>query len=354
MRRILLDNVAAGMKIAKPLFAADGKILLNAGLELKDSYVKRLKEMDVSFIYIEDDLTADIEVADVVSDKIRMEAVSTAKSIMDNVKVGKRVDASQAKKTANSLVDELCSNQGVLVNFIDMRTKSDYLFSHSVNVCILSIMTGISRGYDELRLRDLGVGALLHDIGKISLDPNLLNKNERLTEQELEEIRKHCQYGFETLRKNPEINLVSAHCAFQHHERYDGTGYPRGLVGDEIHEYGQIVALADVYDALTTDVSYRNAVPVYEALAIITSGVGKYFAPEIVTSFTSNIAVYPIGTVVRLSNNEIGVVVDITKEAIHKPVVRMIADAKKNRISGIVEIDLSKNSRLYIADVMER
>jgi HD-GYP domain-containing protein (c-di-GMP phosphodiesterase class II) len=354
MRRILLDNIVAGMKIAKPLYSADGKILLNAGLEVKDSYVRRLRELDLSYIYVEDELTADIEVPDVVSEKARIEAVNTAKNIMDNVKLGKMVDAGQAKKTANNLVDELCRNKGTLVNFIDLRTRSDYLFNHSVSVCILSIMTGISLGYDELRLRDLGVGALLHDIGKIMLDPDLLNKSDRLTTKELEETRKHSQLGFDILRKNPDISLLAAHCAFQHHERYDGSGYPRGLSGGEIHEFAQIVALADAYDALTSDVSYRAAVPVYEALAIIANETESYFNPEVVNNFTGNIAIYPIGTVVRLSNNEIGVVVDISKEVKHKPVVRIIADENQQRIDRIVEIDLSKNSRLYIADVVER
>lgn len=354
MRRILIANVTTGMKLARPLYSADGKILLNAGLELKDRFVERLRELDVSYIYVEDDLTADIDVPDVVSEKARLEAVSTAKNIMDGVKVGKKVDAGQAKKISNTLVDELCRNNGVLVNFVDMRTRSDYLFSHSVNVCILSVMTGISMGYDELRLRDLGVGALLHDIGKIQISPDILNKNDRLTQSELEETRKHPELGFEILRKNPDVSLMSAHCAFQHHERFDGTGYPRNLKGGEIHEYAHIVALADVYDALTSDVTYRAAVPVYEALAIINNAAGTYFHPEIVDFFTSNIAVYPIGSVVRLNNNQFGVVVDLSKEHKNKPVVRIVLDENKQRLDKIVEVDLSKHPRLYIADVVER
>lgn len=354
MRRILLDNITSGMKLAKPLYTAEGKILLNAGLEIKERYIDRLRDLEVTYIYIEDDLTADIDVPDVVSDQARVEAVTTAKQIMETVKTGRKVDASQAKKIANNLVDELCRNAGALVNFIDMRTKTDYLFSHSVNVCILSVMTGISLGYDELRLRDLGVGALLHDVGKTLVAPEIVNKTERLTLAELEEIRKHPQYGFEILRKNPDISLMSAHCAFQHHERYDGSGYPRAIANSDIHQFAHIVALADVYDALTSDVTYRRAVPVYEALAIITKAAGTYFDPELVDHFANNIAPYPIGSVVRLSNNHIGVVVDISHEAKTKPVVRVIVDEQRRRMNKLVEIDLSKNPRLYIADVAER
>jgi HD-GYP domain-containing protein (c-di-GMP phosphodiesterase class II) len=354
MRRILLENITSGMKLARPLYSADGKVLLNAGLELKERYVSRLRDLEVTYVYIEDDLTADIDVPDVVSEQARVEAVANAKQVMDGIKVGRKVDAGQAKKIANTLVDELCRNHGTLVNFVDMRTKTDYLFNHSVSVCILATMTGISLGYDELRLRDLGVGALLHDVGKLVVPQEILGKTDRLTLSELEEIRKHPQYGFDILRKNPDVSLMSAHCAYQHHERYDGSGYPRQLANSDIHQFAHIVALADVYDALTSDVTYRRAVPIYEALAIITKAAGTYFDPELVDHFCGNIAPYPIGSVVRLSNNHIGVVVDMSHESKTKPVVRVIADEHKRRMNKIVEIDLSKNNRLYIADVAER
>jgi HD-GYP domain-containing protein (c-di-GMP phosphodiesterase class II) len=342
------------MKLAKPLYNADGMILLNAGIELQDRFIDRLKELDVSYIYVEDDLTQDIDVPDVIGEKTRVEAVSSAKKIVEQIKLGRGVDAAQAKKVTNTLVDELCRNKGVMANFSDMRTRNDYLFSHSVNVCVLSIMTGISLGFDELRLQDLGVGALLHDVGKIEINPDILNKNGRLTVEEAEEIKKHPSLGFNLLRSNPDISLISAHCAFQHHERYDGSGYPRGLKEDQIHQYAQIVSIADVYDALTSDATYRRAMPVYEAIAIITKAGGSYFDSELVKAFVDNIAIYPIGSVVRLNNNQIGVVVDISREFKSRPVVRILFDEHKQPVTKLIELDLSKNPRLYIADVVER
>jgi HD-GYP domain-containing protein (c-di-GMP phosphodiesterase class II) len=354
MRRILLENITSGMKLAKPLYNADGMILLNAGIELQERFVGRLKELDVTYVYVEDELTGDIDIPDIISEKTRIEAIASAKTIMEQIKLGKNVDADQAKRVTNALVDELCHNHGALLNFTDMRTGNDYLFGHSVNVCVLSIMTGISLGYDELRLRDLGVGALLHDVGKVKIAPELLNKTGRLTNEEITEIKKHPAFGFEILRKNPDINLVSAHCAYQHHERYDGSGYPRKLKGEEIHQFAHVVAIADVYDALTSDAAYRKAVSVYEALSIISKAAGSYFEESLVNKFTENIAVYPIGSVVRLNNNQLGVVVDISRECKAKPVVRIIFDENRRQVTKLVEIDLSKNSRLYIADVVER
>lgn len=354
MRRILLENISAGMKLAKPLYNADGMVLLNAGIELKSRFVSRLKELDVTYLYVEDALTQDIDIPDVISEKTRLESIASIKNITEQVKLGKGVEAEKAREVANTLVDELCLNHNILLNFIDMRTRSDYLFGHAVNVCVLSIMTGIGLGYDELRLRDLGIGALLHDVGKTRIAPEILKKTGRLTQAEVEEIKKHPLFGFEILRKNQEISLVSAHCAFQHHERHDGSGYPRGLKNSEIHQFAQIVSIADVYDALTADVTYRRAVPVYEALAIITKAGGTYFDAELVNQFADNIAIYPIGTVVRLNDNRIGVVVDISRDYKSQPVVRIIQDENRKPIRTLIELDLSKKPRLYIADVVER
>lgn len=354
MRRILLDNISLGMKLAKPLYNAEGMVLLNAGIELQERFIDRLRELDITYVYIEDDLTQDVDVPDVISEKTRIEAVANARKIMEQIKLGRGVDAAQAKRVTNTIVDELCKNKGVMVNFLDMRTCSDYLFSHAVNVCVLSVMTGISLAYDELRLQDLGVGALLHDVGKTMVSPAVLNKKDRLTWQEREEIKKHPSFGFDILRNNPDISLVSAHCAFQHHERFDGSGYPRGLKEQEIHQYAQIVAIADVYDALTSDAAYRRAMPVYEAVAIITKAGGSCFDSELVKVFVDNIAIYPIGSIVRLNNNQVGVVVDISREAKSKPVVRILFDEQKQPMTRLTELDLSKNQQLYIADVVER
>lgn len=354
MRRILTDNISPGMKLAKPLYNAEGMVLLNAGIELKEQLTDRLKELDVTYVYIEDDLTQDVDVPDVISEKTRIEAVANAKKIMEQIRLGRGIDAAQTKQVAGGIIVELCKNKGVMVNFLDMRTRSDYLFSHAVNVCVLAVMTGIRLDYDEQRLQDLGVGALLHDIGKVLISPEVLNKKDRLTPQEKEEVKKHPALGFEILRKNPDISLGSAHCALEHHECFDGSGYPQGLKAEEIHQSAQIVAIADMYDALISDAAYRRAIPVYEALAIIAKAGASCFDRELVTIFTDNIATYPIGSIVRLSNNQIGVVVDISRESKAKPVVRILFDENKRHITELTELDLSKNQRLYIADVVER
>lgn len=353
MRRILINNIAAGMKLARPLYTADGTILLNAGIDLNERFVSRLKEFDLSYIYIEDELTKDIDVQDVISEKTRVEAIAAAKDLMESVRLGRGIDSNQAKKIANMLVDELCANRGTLLNLIDMRTRSDFLFAHAVNVCVLSILTGLNMGYDEIRLRDLGIGALLHDVGKLQIAQEICDKAENFSAEAEAEYKRHPELGFEILRKNPEISILSAHCAFQHHECYDGSGYPRGLKGEEIHAYASIVAIADMYDSLISDTPTSSAIPVAEALKKVNEAAGSNFAPDTVESFVQSIAVYPIGSMVRLSNNQVGVVVDFSRENKSKPVVRIIMDENRHQINTLQEVDLSKNSGLHIIGVEE-
>ncbi|MEG6584061.1 HD-GYP domain-containing protein [Dendrosporobacter sp. 1207_IL3150] len=353
MRRILLDNISSRMKLAKPLYSSDGTVLFNAGTQMNAGITYQLKKLKVTYVYIEEDSAFDIDVPDVINEKTRVNAVASVKELFEKVRLGQNIDLNQIRKTVDLLVSELSKNKG-MVNFIDMRTVDDYLYSHSVNVCVLSIMAGISIGYDKECLNELGVGALLHDIGKLGVSPELLAKNGRFSQQEEDEIKEHPLIGFNILDKNPKISSLSAQCVMQHHERINGSGYPKGCKGDEINRYAQIVGIADVYDALVSGSCYRRATSVYEAIALIKKASGTCFNNELVQVFTDNIAVYPIGSVVRLSNKQIGVVVDVSRESKTKPVLRILLDENKVPVTDFSEIDLSKNTSLYIADTVER
>ncbi|MBC7076240.1 MAG: HD-GYP domain-containing protein, partial [Syntrophomonadaceae bacterium] len=245
----------------------------------------------------------------------------------------------------------LLSNRDILIHMSDIRTFDDYTFAHSVNVCILSLITGITLGYDDLKLRDLGIGALLHDIGKTKIDKEILNKPDDLTKEEFNEIKKHTVYGFKILRQYDDIPLLSAHIAYQHHERWDGQGYPRGLSDKNIHEYARIVAVADVYDALLADRPYRPSYTVNQAITILKRMSGIYLDANCVDSLIANIAIYPIGSVIELNTGEIGVVVDVNKKAPSKPVVKIILDKNNRKLPQPYEVDLSKFSTVVITGI---
>lgn len=354
MRRILLSNIEKNMKLGKPIFLADGTVLFRAGIELTKPILEQLRSLYITYLYVEDEMTQDITIDDIVNEKIRLEAVFEIKKMMQQFQENKLFNLSEVKRIAALLIDELRVNQNKIIHFIDMRTKEDYLFCHSVNVCILSILTGFSLGFTKEILTELAIGALLHDIGKLKVNLNILQKKGRLTLEERKEMCDHAQFGFEILQQYSNLSTQIACCALQHHERYNGTGYPQQLRGQQIDLLAQIIGLADLYDALTSDHFYRQAIPVSEALAIIEKSSGTSFKSSIVTAFMKPMTAFPIGSAVRLNSHQVGIVVDMSREAKEKPVVRIISDENHKPLNNMLELDLSKQPRLYIVDSYER
>lgn len=347
MRRVRVRELQSGMIVARTITDSDGRVLLRAGIQLNSSYIDRLLEMGLHSIYIRDEFNG-VEIADVISEETRLETIRVVKENFRALEGQHKLNIRAVKTMVDQIIDELLADLTVLVNLSDIRSFDDYTFGHSVNVCILAIMAGISMGYHDTKLKELGVGALLHDIGKMRINKEILNKPTDLTRGEFDEVKKHAEYGFEILRQHPEVSLLSAHIAFQHHERWDGNGYPRGLSKDEIHDYARIVAVADVYDALLADRPYRAAYNVNQALTILRRMAGIYLDPQAVDALISNIAVYPIGAVVELNTGEVGVVVDVNKEMPTRPVVRLVFDRQTRRLQRPHEVDLSKFTTVVV------
>lgn len=353
MRRVSLEYLEPGMKIGRTIYSSDGRPLLVAGMVLNSNYIQRLIDHGVGSVFIKDDLFDEIEEPpDLISEQTRLESVRTVKELFNCLENKKRINIQGVKKTVSNLIDEVLSNREILVNFADIRNYDDYTFSHSVQVCVLSIITGISLGLDQIKLKDLATGALIHDIGKTRVDKDILNKPGDLTPEEFAEIKRHAEHGFEILRANQDISLLSAHIAYQHHERWDGNGYPRGLREQEIHLYSRIVAVADVFDALVADRPYRKAYSTNQAVSLMRRMAGSQFEPAILESFLANIAEFPIGTVVALSSGEIGVVVDTNREKPILPVVRVLFNKRSKPLSVVKEIDLTKDSSVHISRVL--
>lgn len=351
MRRISLDSIQPGMYLSKPLIAPDGTVLLHEGIEIKERYIQYLRKQGITDLYIDDEETKDIQVEDVITPDLRQEAMKTALTVVDEFHVGKDVELDKVKAVVSEMIDQLGQKPEIMVHFVDIRRKEDYMFSHAVNTCLLSVMTGMALGYDEKQLEDLGLAAMLHDIGKIRFSRKLAKKNPgHLTEAELEEYHQHPFYALEILKEHPTISMDVVNACFQHHERWDGSGYPMGLEGEVISEYAQIISIADVYDRLTAGTPYRRPTPVYYVVAILNKAAGQYFNPTLVQKFTENIAIYPIGTTVKLNNNQIGVIIDVSKGNKSTPIVRIMSSEDSSKVNQLVELNLTENPDLFIVD----
>lgn len=353
MRLVNIAYVEEGEVLARPLISANGKILLQSGVRLTRKYIEKLQELGIDTMFIEDDTFDDVEIHTSVSAKTREVAYSALQNLSKNLNGNNfsNLNLQEIENAVQSIIEDLLCSRDLILNVHDIQGYDDYTFQHSVNTTIIALIMAISMGWPEHRLLELGMGVLMHDVGKIKVPPEILNKKGRLTEEEFAEIKKHAEYGFEILRNCRDVNLLSAHVALQHQERWDGSGYPRGLKGTEIHEYGRLAAVADVYEALTSKRVYRDALQPYEAYEYVVANSGKLFEPKIVQdTFTRCITPYPNGSGIRLSNGQRGNVVKQNPSFPTRPYVRMTHDGERP-LPLPVDYDLAENPSLVIVAI---
>jgi len=360
MRLLLISACRSGMRLAKSIYSEEGQVLLAEGVELTDPLLSRLKDLGLKFLYIRDPRTEDIQAREPVSRETRERAMHAIKrAFRDYIDRPSRhangvypYVGREMREVMRLIIDDLSRNRDAMMMLVDMQTVDHYLYSHSLNVCIYATMLGLAYGYEGEALLTLGLGALLHDIGKTQIDMQVLLKPGKLNERELKEMRRHAEIGYLLLKDEPNIPLLAAHCAYQHHERIDGSGYPRGLAGDEIHEYAKWIAIVDSYDAMTSHRVYRNTLLPHQAVEALYAGSGTLYDTDMLKVFRDKVAIYPVGIGVRLSTGQEAVVVDLNASSVQRPVVRVLTDEEGNELSQPYEVDLSKNLSIVIREVL--
>lgn len=274
-------------------------------------------------------------------------ALSTFKGVMNNVKAGQMVEMRKAKRSVQAIVDAILKDESTLLGLTTIKNYDDYTYNHCVNVSILAIALGQRLGYDKRELSILGFSALFHDIGKIDVPIELLNKPSDFNDQEWEIMRKHPVTGAKTLIKLKgldEVAMKSIIASFEHHINYDLTGYPPLVNKKRLHIYSRIIAIVDRYDAMTSSRVYsRTPYPPDKALSLMLEKSGTYYDPLLLKVFITMIGVYPIGTLLMLDTKELALVFEANPnpEKTDRPKVMLISDEKGNRISTAV-VDLAE------------
>lgn len=313
------------MVLAKTLYGSNGELLLTCGIILNQNYINSILRLKYPGVYINDDLSQDIEVFNVISDEMRIKAINSVKKVFVKTQFSHQAYCEHdMNQLIGNIVNELLLNKNMMINMIDLKCFDNYTYAHSVNVAVLSIIIGIAMDLNKNSLIKLGLGAIMHDIGKVFVDKNILNTPGALTDEEFTKIKTHSSLGFAYAKKQIRLPSVSCQAIQDHHEKYDGSGYPNGKQKDKISLFGRIITISDVYDALTSERPYRKALTPSESMEYIMSGCGSLFDPAIVDIFIRKIAPYPIGTTVQLSNNWIGIVVENFESLCLRPTVRII------------------------------
>lgn len=290
-----------------------------------------------------------------ISIQTKRAAMEVLTKSINDIRMGKTLEIEPIKRTVKQIVEDILANhRKAMVKLVEIRSFDEYTFSHSINVSILSAIIGIGLDMGREELERLVLGAMLHDIGKIKVDPSILAKPGRLNPREFKEVMMHTQYGWEILLQDLKEDLVARESARHHHERRDGRGYPDGLRGDEISDFAGIVGVADVYDAMTTDRPYRKGIPPYEAMRTIITLSESGFKKMIVEAFLSMVSIYPQGSTVRLNTGEIAIVVRANRKAILRPVLRLLVDADGHRFVEKVEVDLLNQPHRFIVGYVRK
>jgi HD-GYP domain-containing protein (c-di-GMP phosphodiesterase class II) len=281
--------------------------------------------------------------------------VEDINEIFDQVSDGGKVNVIRLKKSVEPVIDSVSRNPDACLWVARLKQHDRYSYQHSLGASIWSVALGRQLGLPKRDLRSLAVGGLLMDVGKLRVDPALLRAERPLSDEERSEVRRHVVHGVEILRESGVINQDVMDMVAHHHERYDGSGYPRGLAGEEIPPMARVAAIVDAYDAITSNRSHASAESPYHAVKTLYHCRDREFQAELVEAFIQAVGIYPAGTLVELSSGEVGVVAAEYRTRRLRPKVLLILDSDKNRLSEPLVLDLLEveEQRLEIARSLE-
>lgn len=341
MRIVSLDELTEDMVLAKALYEDMDRILLHEGTFHLPRYKEKFQELGFRYLYVEDSISKGIEIEAVVSEQIRAQGRKMANELMHKVITDKTLDAHELKKWVEKTIHEICSNKTVMISLVELKSKDDYLYQHTINVTVLALVIGRTMGYEEKQLRHLGMGAILHDIGMLLLPESLRqNSYEALDAEERKIYRAHPQVGYELLNALGGVDTLCKTVVWRHHEQVNGLGYPCGVGEEKIPEFVKIISVCDAYDSLTILREGGRVAAPYQALEYLIGNVDTQFDKKIVMQFLKYIAPFPLGSMVVLSDGRKALVERQNEGFPARPVLRLVDGPAHASIDLMREMNL--------------
>jgi len=381
MRKIPVEELKPGMRFDKPVYIDKNNMLVSANISIKTDDIKKLMRWGISEVETSGSLLStdnELQAAAVKSSgqssedarkileeynvlltkrraliEIHKEACDAITNVYNSIKAEEIFTTDQIEVSLSKIIDLMKENKNIFLFLYGLDEGKNYLVVHSVNVTFYSLLIGMALKYTPVKLRELGLGTMLIDAGMVKMPAYIIHKQSNLTDHEFNQIKTHPLLGYRALRQLGKVPEKSANICLQHHEQYDGKGYPRGLKGTQIDEYARIASISDSYEAQIASRSYRKRLFFYHAMKnLLSSGINR-FDPVILRVFLSRMSVYPIGSIVELNDNSVGIVVGSVPQKPLRPLVKLIFDSEKNPIEETLIINLLEESSLYITRAMD-
>lgn len=356
MRLVPIEYVKPGDILGKTIYDINGIALLKYGVILENNTINKLKDLKIYSLYIIDEYSTE-EIEDVIKPELRQKAIMIVKEAVYNMKkitVADKYSGKDEKYLNNissiveNIMDDVLNNKDLVLSLVDIRSMDNYIFAHSVNVAVISLILGSKLKLPKSKLGYLCMGALIHDIGKTFISTEILNK-EKLSYEESKLIEQHPIVGYKYISDTYNLSSFVKLIVLEHHERPNGLGTPNGLKDEEINELSKIVSIADAYDNLSTDRPNKRAMFPSDVLEYLMSNSGKLFDHHMVEVFCRIVVPFSIGTIVKLSNNDIAIVKETVKNYPLRPIVEVIESDNKELIGQ--KINLIENLSITITEI---
>jgi HD-GYP domain-containing protein (c-di-GMP phosphodiesterase class II) len=362
MKKIPIEELKPGMVFTRTVFGDNYEIIAEPNTPITSKDIENLKKKGVKFVETTGELKGIVKIQEEVPlvDKVESSArelmtfykslVDSVESVYTNYKVNKEILPEKVVNIVEKVIDKISEvgDKNVFLNLINIVDKTKYLPTHVLNATILGLLLGKEMNYPESKLKLLGTGILLMDIGMVFIPMSILERETKLTDEEYNKIKTHTVLGYKAVVQENNMSPEVGRVCLEHHERWDGTGYPRNLQKQQISEYARVAAIVDTYEAMTRKRVYRDRMMSFEAMrAILTEGSTK-FDPDILKVFLRMMSVYPVGSYVMLNTRAIAKVISSDPISPFRPVVKVVYDEFGTKIDDGETIKLSEETKIFI------
>ena len=354
MRKILVKNIKGNEILAKSIISNMDTVLMPKGIILKKNYAKKLSELNIQSIYIEDQISEGINEHEITENKIKEQCQEVVVETIKKYAYSGDSEFDKLNDVVSNIMEEMLNQPEVMYNISGVRQKSEEIYSHSLNVCALSVLLAHRLNLSKEKIHEIAVGSMLHDIGYLNIPMEEIKKKKEseYTVNDKKMIRMHVVYGYSIVENAKWISRASKDIILSHHELTDGSGYPMRIKGSKMKIGTKIVSICNAFDNLVYG-NFEKPMKVYEAIEQIVGLGGEKFDLDVVKLFNESVAAYPVGTIVKTNENEIGIVLRQNIKCPTRPVVRILQDKDGKATSDWVEKDLTKNLTIFINECLD-